>query len=194
MAWATALTEKVNQISEVPVLLWRTVASPQANMLAWSTALTNLAVLEARSDKLAADDGYLSLVAEGAKHASADTLTDSLTEMIHADPDVDPAHLRYVTAASATAAEGNMTRAIEVGVEIAKLIKTVTRCPASFGVALTGPYGTVQWSTYFGSIEELEEASRKIRTDSSLAKLFEGEAKQVFMQNTAQQTIVRRIL
>jgi hypothetical protein len=194
MAWAAAITEKANQISEVPVLLWRTFASPQANMLAWSTAVENLTVLEATSDKLAADDAYLSLVAEGAKHASTGSLTDSVTELIHADRDVDPAHLRYVTAASATAAEGSMTRVVEVGVEIAKLIKTVTGCPTSFGVALTGPYGTFQWSTYFGSIEELEEASRKIRTDSSLAKLFEGDARQVFVQNTAQQTIVCRIL
>src|SRR3974390_204008 len=83
MAWATAITEKVNQISEVPVLLWSTFASPQANMLAWSAAVQNLTVLEATSDKLAADDGYLSLVAEGAKHSSTGSLTDSVTELIH---------------------------------------------------------------------------------------------------------------
>lgn len=194
MPWAEAITEKVNQISEVPVLLWTTFASPAAETLAWSASVDTLGVLEATFDKLSADDGYLSLSAEGAKHASAAGITDQLVQIIHADTDVDLAHLRYVSAGSATAAAGQMARAAEVGVEIAKRVKAVTGCPSSFGALRTGPTGCFQWATYFDSIEQLEVAMNRLDGDPGFAELVDGDASRVFAPGVGEQTIVRRVI
>src|SRR5436190_19102365 len=61
MAWATAITEKVNQISGLPVSLFTQVFSPGVGTLVWSTFVPDLATLEAATDKLNTDDGYISM-------------------------------------------------------------------------------------------------------------------------------------
>ena len=65
--WALRITEKVNQISEIPVQLWTTVFSPSSGRLAWTATVENLVELETIENKLIADSGYVSLVEEGAR-------------------------------------------------------------------------------------------------------------------------------
>lgn len=194
MAWATSVTEKVNQISEVPVLLWSAFASSQTGSLAWSASVTNMAELEALGDKLMADDGYLTLIAEGARHVQTGTLTDALAEVLHANTNLDPAHLRYVTAGTARAKPGQMAKAAEVGIRMAQKMSEVTGAPYSISAAVTGRPGTFQLASYYETIDQLEEAGRKIRTEPVLLKIFDGEASQVFADDVTDMVIVRRIL
>src|SRR5947209_14856730 len=55
LAWAAAITEKVNQISETKVSLWTTFMSPAVNTLYWTTFVEDLATIEAMNDKLMTD-------------------------------------------------------------------------------------------------------------------------------------------
>src|ERR1700760_1812471 len=68
MTWATAITEKVNQITSLNVGLYAQVFSPGLGTLAWSPFVPDLATLEAADDKLLVDDGYVSMLDEGAKY------------------------------------------------------------------------------------------------------------------------------
>ncbi len=77
----------------MPVRLWTSVSSPGVGTLVWSAVVENLTVLESTTDKLMADNGYHTLLTEGAKFSSGEPVVDRLVRLIHADPDVDPAHL-----------------------------------------------------------------------------------------------------
>src|SRR5258707_15394309 len=61
MAWATGITEKVNQVSGLPVSLFTQVFSPEVCTLVWSTLVPDLATLKAGTDKLNVEDGLVSM-------------------------------------------------------------------------------------------------------------------------------------
>ena len=86
LAWALKITEKVNQISETPVDLWSSVFSPNAQTLVWTATVDDLLTLETVESKLISDSGYVSLVEEGAAHASGDPVDDGLLQFVFADP------------------------------------------------------------------------------------------------------------
>ena len=151
--WAARMTEKVNAIAETEVSLWSPRFSPGADALSWTTVVEDLSQLEATESKLLADQGYLSLVQEGAAFAAGDGVDDGLVELIHADPAAAEVTAEYVAVVSATAAVGQLVRSIEVGIEIATLAKEVAGAPTSFGRMLTGPYGSVGWFTLYPSID-----------------------------------------
>ncbi len=194
MGWATKVTEKVNQISEVPVRLWTTVFSPGVGTLVWSAVVENLASLESTTDKLMADDGYHTLLAEAAKYSSGEPIVDRLVRLIHADADVDPAHLEYVSVTTTMLAPGQTARGIELGVDIAQRAKAATKCPVSFGIEMTGPYNTVGWIGYYGSIQTLETAQEALGADASFAQLLDEEASQTYVVGSTLQTFARRVL
>ena len=194
MSWATNITEKVNQISEVPVRLWTSVFSPGVGTLVWSAVVENLAVLESTTDKLMADDGYHTLLAEAAKFSSGDAIVDRLVRVIHADPDVDPAHLEYVSVTTTMLAPGQTVRGIELGVEIAQQAKAAAKCPVSFGIEMTGPYNTVGWIGYYDSIQKLETAQEALGADASFAQLLDKQASQTYVTSSTLQTFARRVV
>ena len=53
LAWATGITAKVNEITDLEVGLWMQSFSPEFGTIVWSTFLADLATLEAAGDKLA---------------------------------------------------------------------------------------------------------------------------------------------
>ena len=190
--WAFRITEKVNQISEVPVRCWTPVMSPQVGTIAWGLGVERLAQLEALDDKLMADDGYLDLVTEGAKYVTQDGPSDSLVRLLHADTGLNPALTQYILATTATAAPGQETKAAQIGVEIAKRASSISGVPGTFGICETGPYGTFQWATYCESIEQFEAGNEAVQTDTSFAEFTSKEASSVF-QGGASSALVRKL-
>jgi len=193
MHWAEMITEKVNQISDIRIVLWAPFASPQTDTLVWSCAVPNLSALEAINDKLIADPGFMDLQAEGARFGTDHGVTDQLVNLIHSDQPSDPSRIRYATAAMASAMPGMMGQAMKLGVEIAKRIKTVTGMPSSFGMLATGPTNTFQWATYCESIEQVESGMAKLYEDNEFMKLTDVEASKTFSPG-GDMTIVRRLL
>lgn len=191
-AWAVAITEKVNQISETKVSLWTTFMSPGVNTLFWTTFVEDLSVLEATNDKLLADSGYHMLLEQGARYASADPIDDILMQVVHADSinvDKQPA---YIAEVAGTVASGKAVRGIELGVEIAVAAKKLTQAPVSFSIASTGTYGAVAWHTAFDSITELQRGQAALM-DPTFLQLIDTQAKDVY-QPAATQTIYRRLM
>ena len=193
MAWALKMTEKVNQISEVPVSLWTTVFSPDAGRLVWSATFENLVTLETSFDKLVGDSGYSALVEEGAAHASGDPVDDSLLQFIHNDPKAAEVDAQYALAVQATLAPGGAVKGIELGVETAQLASKITGCPTSFVTAVTGAYGTVGWLTVFASIADLQSSGEAIAADASFNKKVDQELSKVYLPGVTTQRAFRKI-
>ena len=193
LAWALKITEKVNQISEVPVSLWTTVFSPSTNRLAWTAIIEDLVTLETAENKLIADSGYLSLVEEGAAHASGDPVDDGLLQFVFADPKATEIEAQYAFTVQATVAPGCMVRGMELGVETAQRVGQITGAPSSFAIAATGPYGAVEFISVYTSIEELQRGQETIAADAGFNQNVDKELSKVYLPG-AVQTAFRRIV
>ena len=186
LAWALRVTEKVNQISETPVTLWTSVFSPNAQTLVWTATVDDLLTLETIENKLISDSGYVSLVEEGAAHASGDPIDDSLLQFVFADPASAEVDAAYATTVQATLTPGSSARGMELGVETAQRAGKISGCPTSFCAALTGPYGSVEWISVYSSIEQLQSGQEAIGADPGFTKLLDEELSKVFVPGAIQ--------
>lgn len=192
-AWAVAMTEKVNQISETKVNLWTPFASPGVNTLYWTTFVEDLATLEATNDKLLSDSGYHMLLEQGARYASQDAIDDVLMQVVHADG-IDPAREpAYVAEVAAVVAPGAGGKGLEIGIEIAKRATKISGAPTSFSIGATGAYGQVAWHTGFESITELQRAQTALQMDPTFMKYLDSTIVGVY-QPGATQSIFRRLM
>ena len=186
LAWALKVTEKVNQISEVPVELWSSVFSPRADTLVWTATVDDLLTLETIDNKLISDSGYVSLVEEGAAHGSGDPIDDALLQFVFADPASAEVSATYATTVQATLTPGGMGRGIELGVETAQRAGKISGCPTSFGTSMTGTYGSVEWVSVYTSIEQLQRGQEAIAADADFAKLLDKELSKVYLPGAVQ--------
>ncbi len=191
--WALRVTEKVNQISETPVQLWTTVFSPSSGRLVWTATVENLVELETIENKLIADSGYVNLVEEGGAHSSGDAIDDHLLQFIHADPESAEIDAQYATTVQATLAPGGSVKGIELGVETAQAASKVTGCPTSFGMHVTGAYGSVEWVTVYASIEEMQRSGDAIAADAAFNQKVDRELSKVYLPGVTTQTAFRKV-
>ena len=193
MTWAAEITEKVNQISELPVTLWRTVLSPEVGRLTWSTMTEQLAELEAVEDKLLADDGYVELVDRGAGFTNGE-MDDRVASVLHAPADFAERRVEYVTVVTAQAANGQFARAVEVAIQIAEKAKAASGVDTAVTIASTGPYAELAWLSGAADLGELQRSEEAINNDPEFIQLLDGAAGEVYVQGSGQQRIVRRVL
>jgi hypothetical protein len=193
LTWAQRITEKVNQISEVPFTLWSAVLSPQVGTLAWSGVFAALREVEAVQDKLNSDDGFLSLVAEGAKYTSADGATDRLVRTLHLAGQIDPGHLEYVQAVSLTPVPGHTARAVAFAIDIAERTNEAIGCASSVGRVLTGPQMRLQLATYCSSIDQVEQGEKALLDDPEFMARVDSEGAEVIMAGGVEVMVVRKL-
>jgi hypothetical protein len=191
MGWAVKITEKVNAISETPVVLWTAVMSPDLGRLTWTTAAEDLSTITTMQDKLMADSGYLELVKEGARFSSGAPAVDGLVRYVHADRD-GIATAQYSTAVRAVLAPGAWASGIALGVEIATRAKAITGQPTSFGAMQTGTYGEVGWIVLYDSIDQVQAAAEALADDAAFAKLLDDNAG-TWIPGASTQVINRRV-
>ena len=194
LAWATGITEKVHQISGLPVSLFAQVFSPEVGTLVWSTFVPDLATLEAATDKLNVDDGYISMGDAGAKF-SLGGADDSLLQVVYGDADPNR-QVEYVTTVQSVCASGNLARGMELGVEITQRAEKVIGIPGMFIAGTTGSYGTVGWITGYTDVKELESAQQKLAADTKFGEYVDKSVRGVYTDDPSatSQLIYRRIV
>lgn len=192
--WAVAMTQKINQISEVPTNLWVTTMSPGMGTMAFVSVVEELAEIEATETKLAVDSGYNALIDQALTLLDASSPVDqTLEQLVHGDPDAAQLDVRYAVSVRATLAPGAMVSGLELGVELAQRAKRITGHPTSFTAGLTGAYGQVSWVTLFESIEKLQAGSQALNADTEFAKVLDKKAAGAYLPG-ATQTITRKVI
>jgi hypothetical protein len=193
-AWALSITEKVNQVTELNVSLWSRVFSPGFGTLSWTSIVEDLAELEDSDAKLMVDNGFISLVDEGARFL-AEGVEDGLAQIVGpiTAPVPDAPQPNYANVVRAVITPGNTMRAMELGVEIAEKAGKVTGLDTVFVASLTGAYGEVEWIAACETIQQLQKGQQALATDEQLIKLIEAEASKVF-QPSAEQLVYRRVI
>lgn len=192
MEWALAMTQKINQISEVPTSLWTSAMSPGMGSLAWTATVEDLSVIEATESKLAADPAYQSLTDQAASLLAAGSTDQNLIQIVHSDPDAQTYEAQYATVVRATLAPGAMVTGIQLGVELAQQVRKITGTPMSFGIETTGTYGGVVWIGLASDIATLQAGTEAINSNIDFAQKIDQEAAKAFIPGT--QTVSRRIV
>ena len=190
--WAVEMTQKINQISEVPTTLWATSMSPGMGTLAFVSVVEALSEIEATETKLAADPGYNALVERAIGLLSTDPVDQTLENLVYPDPDAATITPEYATVVRANMAPGMMVSGIEAGIELAQRAKQITGRPTSFTVTMTGVYGTVSWVSLAESVDQLQAAGEALNADPEFGKLVDGRAGKCYLPG-ATQTVARKI-
>jgi hypothetical protein len=192
MEWALSMTEKINQVSSVPTSLWTSAMSPAMGTLAWTSVISDLAVIEDTEAKLLADPGYMDLVDQATTLLSSDPANQALMQLVYGDPDAAGINAQYASTASATLAPGSMVAGIELGIEVAQRVKKISGRPTSFAVSVTGDYGAVMWVSLAETIQQLQAATEALNADADFAKMVDTKASKVYSPGTTQ-SISRKI-
>jgi hypothetical protein len=193
MAWAAKITEKVNQIAEIPVALWQPMMSPQINTLNWVSVVEDLAALTATDEKLMADSTYLELVAEGAKFNAGSGVDDQLAQYVHLDRD-GAATAQFASIVRAVLAPGAFVAGVTLGVEIAQKAKALSGRPVSFMQSTTGTYGEVAWISLYDTIEQVQAAETAINSDPAFVELLDKKASTAYLPGQATQSLARKVM
>jgi hypothetical protein len=193
MEWALGQTEKVNQITGLPVNLFMQVYSPEVGRVGWSTFVPDLATLEAAGDKLNADESFVAAVDKGAA-MTVGGATDTLAQVIYGEPDPNR-QIEYANIVQAVCATGNVAKGMETGVALAQRAEKIIGTPTLFLADVTGTYGGVAWATGFENVQALEAAQQALNGDPDWAKFVDKETKGVYAEEASltTQTIYRRL-
>jgi len=188
--WAARITEKVNALSPTPVALWTPRFSASARTLSWTTVVEDLAQIEDLDAKTMADEGYVTLVDEGAAYASADPVDDTLGRLLVADAEgADGAFSRVVTA---NLQPGRLSEGVELGIEIAARAKALTGASSSFALSETGGYGSVAFFALYPTVEALQKGNEALSGDEGFRRFIDERGADVFVPLSGEITMWRR--
>jgi hypothetical protein len=191
MTWATSITEKVNQIVSLNTSLFAQTFSPEVGTLVWSTFVPDLATLETANDKLLVDDGYVSMVDEGAKFAQGG-VDDSLLQLVAGEADPNR-QIEYATTIQTVCANGSVARGIELGVDIAQRAEKIIGSPVLFATSATGPYGAVAWITGYADVNAFEASQQALAADTKFGEFVDKSVPGVYADDpTATQSLIYR--
>jgi hypothetical protein len=194
ITWATDITEKASQVGGLPLSLHAQVFSPMVGTIVWSTFVPDLAALEAATDKLNADDGFISQSDAGAKFVLADE-DDSLLQVVYGEPDPNRP-VEYVSTVQSLCASGSLMKGIELGVEIAQRAEKTSGIPTMLVTGMTGAYGSVGWISGYGDIKEFEAAQQKLAADTKFGEFVDKSVRGVYTEDSTvtSQLLYRRIV
>lgn len=194
MTWATDITQTATQVGGLPISLFTQIFSPDVGTIVWSAFAPDLAALEAATDKLNADDGFISQADAGAKFVLTDE-DDSLLQVVYGEPDPNR-QVEYVSTVQSVCANGSLAKGIELGVEIAQRAEKTVGLPTMFVTGATGLYGMVGWISGYADIKELETAQQKLTEDTKFGEFIDKSVRGVYAEDPSatNQLLYRRIV
>ena len=193
MPWALEITDTVNKGTHLNVSLWQGMFGAPVGTLGWSAIVDNLTTLEAATDTLAADRGYLGLISKAGAWVSAPG-DDFLLRVIHASGGdyVRPAVGGYAESTVAVPADGKLAQAGTFGVEIADLHSKLTHSSVLFCSSEYATFGEMRWVALYDSAAAVDSAAEAIAKDSDYAAKL-AEAGSLFVDGLARRALARRI-
>ena len=193
MMWATEITERVNQVTDIGCSLHAQVLSADVGELVWAAMMPDLVTFEAATEKLQADDFYIA-EQDRALGFMVGPPTDSLHRLVHGEPDELPAG-SYATSVTAVCAVGQMAAGLGVAVEIADRVTAITGTQTMLMTSETGRYGELMWTSVHPGIQSMEAASQALADDTGFVQFIDERAHVFATDPDATRTaIYRRLL
>ena len=187
-AAAVEAGSRATEIIGMPVFVWSSVFSSSGPTVSWSTRVEHLSDAVALDDKLFADEGFAQWV-EDNDGLFAGPTSDVISQVVHGAPTGPPK--TYVQVTRATCANGSLSEAMGIGVELAETAARTTGMPVMFLTSVVGDYGGVGWMVTADDLGEVETANAALAADEDWLKLVD-RAGHVFTPGTSS-IMLRRI-
>jgi hypothetical protein len=190
MAHATAMTQYVNEHSDLGVSLYQVLQGAPQGTLSWAYRTDSYAASLESVESLLGSDEYLKKVESGAQYFIGNA-EDQLGEVIHVSGEVSgpPAVAGVVTASMEVSQVGS---AVAWSVGLADYTANLSGIPTAVVTSNFGPYGTVSWISYAQSVAQLEEGGKKINTDPGFIQRL-GESQGFFVPGSGVGVLSRKI-
>lgn len=190
MAHAAAMTEYVNEKTDLQVSLYQVLQGAPQGTLAWAYRTDSYAASLESVDAFVTSDKYLEKVEKGAQYFVGNA-EDQLGEVIHIAGEVGgPPAVAGVVSATMQVPQAGAAAAWSLG--LADYTSNLSGIPTAVLTSNFGPYGRVSWISYAQSVGQLEEAGKKINTDPGFLQRL-GESKDLFVPGSGHGMLSRRI-
>ncbi len=193
MMWATEITQRVNEVTDVGCTLHTQVFSSEAGELAWAAAVPDLGTLEAVFDKLLVDDFYVA-EQDRATAFMVGPPTDIVQQVVHGE--LTPAELgSYTTTISTLCLAGHLEQGLGNAVELADRATELTGAPTMVGMGITGPYGSITWMSSHPGIDSVDAAQQALLADPGWASFVDARVGGVYtdVPMASMQAVYRRV-
>ena len=172
-AAAAAAVEAGSRASEIlgsPVFVWSSIFSADGPAVSWTARVEHLADAVAIDDTLFADEGFAQWVEDNDGLFVGPT-SDVLSQVVHGAPAGPPKG--YVQVTRGVAANGSLSEAMGLGIEIADTAARVTGIPVMFVTPVVGAYGAVGWISSVDDLAEVEASNAALSADDDWLKLVD---------------------
>ncbi len=174
MAHAIALTEYVNQKTDLEVSLFQVLQGEPLGTLTFAYRTESYAASLESVDGLVRSDEYLEKIEKGAE-LFVGNARDQLGKFVHIAGELSgpPAAAAVVTA---TIDVPQVAKAMSWSLELADYSSNLTGVPVALLTSNFGQYGTVSWISYGQSVAQLEQSQEKSNSDPGfLQRLADSE-------------------
>lgn len=190
MAHAIAMTEYVNQRTDLEVSLFQVLQGEPLGTLNFAHRTESFAASLEAIDKLIGTDEYLAKIEEGAGYFIGNA-EDRLGTIAHIAGEVDgpPAAASVVTA---TIDVPLVSQALAWSVDLADYTANLSGVPMAVVTSNYGQYGTVSWISYGQSVAQLEQSQEKTSSDPGFLQRLADSAG-LFVPGSGVGTLSRKI-
>lgn len=186
---AIEVAEKVADISGAEINVFTARFGAPLGSIMWSRRVDSMAELQAFSEKMLADAGYLEMV-NGMAGLFMTPAEDSIGRVLNTPLEGTPARFWGVTQAAMTA--GKYAQAVEFGVEIAEYMGSALGAQSLFLKSGYGGFADVTWLVGFDSMDgvgafddwQLSDAGYQERVD---------KAAELFVENSGHQSLIEKV-
>jgi hypothetical protein len=161
---------RATEIIGRPVFTWASVLSANLGTVMWTARFDHLDEITAADDAVMANSDFGDFVEQNDGVFSGHT-EDTVSQVIHNPPTGEPG--AYVSVTTGVAANGSLSEAMAIGVEIADTASRIGGHPTMFVAAVTGPYGGVGWLTSVPDLAAIEAANDALAGNEEWLKLVD---------------------
>lgn len=190
---ATAVCDRVNDVTGLGFGVWTALAGYPSNTYAWSASVESQAHYAEGAAALGTDAAYNDAVKDILAYATGPA-EQNVRELIHPQGEnPDPLPVGAVAwVVSAQAAPGKLGSAGAFAVEIADFSAGITGALTGVFRDLYGPWGTYTWITGYESVAAMEDAAAKANADPGWLERIDGGGSN-FIPGAATSGVVQRI-
>lgn len=186
---AVEVAGKVSEITGMAVSVFATRYGQPLNTIGWSVRLESQAELQAATDKLMADQGYVQWISS---HTDLfeDAATDQLSTVVSST--LAGAPKRFYTVLTAAAANGRLADAVAFGVRAQQFVAEATGLATAFLTGVYGTFGTVAWLTGADSMSDLDNLVAMQMTNADYHTLV-AEAGPLFLAGSGTTGLIEKV-
>ena len=186
---AVEVAGKVTEIIGLPVSVFASRFGRPTNTIGWSIRVESHAEVQANTEKLIVNEGYLQWVtahSELFETAASDRLSTVVSSTLAGTPK------RFYTIVSAVAANGKLADAVAFGVRAQQFVTEATGLTTAFMTGVYGAFGEVAWLTGADSMSELDALAAMQMTNADYHALV-AEAGPLFIPGSGLTELIEKI-